>query len=103
MHSKKHVFESFNAIKEINKIYKSEGFFALYRGFLASFLSVHHSVIQFYLYETLKKQAAKHSKKSKGDIPLYYIMPASVVSKSNILIKIVSGCKFMLISIRSYT
>jgi hypothetical protein len=74
--------ESFNIFKEMNKIVKKEGFMALYRGFIASFLSCHHSVIQFYLYETLKKKAAVHSNKNKSDLPFYYIMLSSVISKS---------------------
>lgn len=83
MHSQKAHIESFNLFKEINKIYKTEGFLALYRGMIVSFLSCHHSVIQFYTYETLKKKIAIKINKSKNDIPFYYIMMASVVSKSN--------------------
>lgn len=82
IHSKDHKIESFNLYKEVYKIYSQEGFFALYRGFLASFLSCHHSVIQFSVYETLKKKSATYSGKDKNNIPYYLIMGSSIAAKS---------------------
>lgn len=82
IHSKKGVYDSFNVFKEIYKIYKAEGFFALYRGFLASFMSCHHSIIQFSIYETLKKKSAAHLNKEVNQLPPHYIMLSSVTAKS---------------------
>ena len=97
IHSKRNLTESFNVFREINRIYTKEGFFALYRGFIASFLSCHHSVIQFYTYETLKKKIARRLNKNDSDIPFYYIMLSSVTSKSNLFINLKSDRKFVYI------
>ena len=59
-----------------------EGFFALYRGLVASLLGIPHVIIQFNLYEHLKDYGAKHYNKSKEDLPLRYIFFTSIISKS---------------------
>lgn len=93
MHNKNNkevVKESFNLFKEINKIYRLEGFFALYRGYKVSLIGSPHIIIQFNIYEGLNKLAMEMSKSSAT--PYIYIMGSSIISKGKIYInKIVAA------------
>ncbi len=79
--SGKQKMDSFNVPKSIYKLYKREGFFALYRGLAASLLGVPHVVIQFNMYEHLKKYGALKYKTNTDNLPLHYIFAISVYSK----------------------
>ena len=72
--------ESFNVIREIRNLYKSEGFFALYRGYRICLLASPHIIVQFNIYEYLSRKARELGNKS--DTPYRYVLFASVISKS---------------------
>lgn len=89
IHSGCHKMDSFNVVKSIRKLYKNEGFFALYRGLMASMLGIPHVVVQFNLYEHLKQWGAKYYNRSINHLPLLYILFISVFSKSKKIDKLI--------------
>lgn len=78
--------ESFNLFKEIIKLYRTEGFFALYRGYKVSLIGSPHIIIQFNIYEGLNKLAMDLSKTSAT--PYLYIMGSSIISKGKLLLSL---------------
>lgn len=89
MHSKERFhMESFNLFRDIVKIYEKvriikfkEGFLALYRGLLISFIGIPHVIIQFSLYESLKNMFSRKMNKPIDKIPYHLISISSVISK----------------------
>lgn len=80
MYSQRNLKENFNVMKSISSIYKNEGFFALYRGFLTEVIGTPQVIIQFNLYEYLTKIFREYSKTDVIDYK--YVLVASIVSKS---------------------
>ena len=54
---------------------------SLYRGLFASFFGIPHVIIQFCLYETMKKQFAMRKMCSIDHIPYSMILTSSLISK----------------------
>ena len=93
MYDNKSGKESFNVIKSISHIYKTEGFFALYRGLLIELIGTPQVVIQFNLYEYFNKKLKDYS--NQKDLAYKYVILSSVLSKSNFLkLVIASICMY---------
>jgi solute carrier family 25 folate transporter 32 len=82
IHSGSQKMDSFNVIKAIRKLYRKEGFFALYRGLGASLLGIPHVIIQFNMYENLKNYFSERYKCRSDDLPIRVIFLTSILSKS---------------------
>ncbi|CAF2048703.1 unnamed protein product [Rotaria magnacalcarata] len=69
-----------NSFHAAQKIYKTEGLYALYRGVIPSMIGLVHVGIQFPLYEYLKKKFAIYSS-SDEHLSITQLMLASSISK----------------------
>lgn len=90
IHSGCQKMDSFNILREVQLIHRrvnfflkiKEGFFALYRGLVASVFGIPHVIIQFNIYEFLKVFYTKKYSKEFSDLPLHNIFFISIIAKS---------------------
>jgi hypothetical protein len=53
---------------------------------IASLLGIPHVIIQFNIYEHMKKKGSEKYKRSVNNLPLHYILCISLFSKSKIFL-----------------
>ncbi|UJR14062.1 hypothetical protein I4U23_001059 [Adineta vaga] len=80
-----------NAFHAAQKIYRTEGLFALYRGLIPSMLGLVHVGIQFPLYEYLKKKCAIYSSSSSSSSSNHHSSTGSLILASSVS-KFVASC-----------
>jgi hypothetical protein len=79
LYDQSHSGESFNLIREISSLYKSEGFFALYRGYRVCLIGSPHIIVQFNIYEYISKLAREYE--NKTHTPYHFVALSSIASK----------------------
>ena len=73
------IFQNKNLFVSIFYIAKTEGFLSFYKGILSSLIGLMHPIIQFIIYENLKKiMTSNYSKR----LEKHHIIISTLISKS---------------------
>ncbi|KAI6650455.1 Mitochondrial folate transporter/carrier-like isoform X2 [Oopsacas minuta] len=70
-----------NVFDGLNKIWRNEGIFGLYRGYIAGVIGVSHGVVQIVSYDRLKTIYKQYNNNNNINIPWYVYISLSAVSK----------------------